>query len=468
MKRAFGLLCLAVAVPVVAAACGRADLDLPPPYQAGPGTDAAALPDGAADARPDGTADATPDGTADATPDAPIPDSGPDSFVPDAGCSPATCPTGCCSVDGACIVDKTAAACGSGGNACLVCPAAAVCGTDGKCYDVNDCNPNTCNGCCIGNLCVGGNDTTACGANGAECTNCAGANQVCEANACVAGAPKCSAANCNGCCSGDVCVVGTDPLKCGANGQACTACGAAQVCSSNGPQAGGACEAQNPQCNPGNCNGCCDGNRCRQGANQRACGQAGVACRDCAAEGSTCDLQANPRTCVAAPNACPTQYLACPAGTVTPTLPLQKGQCTTANLTALAAACGQGPDGAACVAARNALPAACSACIAPFAVPFQDLTGLFACVAPYLDAACNRSTGCAADCSTASCDACATPQQEQQCRQQSTNGQCQPYYQQAQCTFTAFLGQGSFCNPQTYGNYGGWLAAVGKQYCNAP
>lgn len=155
------------------------------------------LPDGG---QPDGGApDAgTPDG-GEPLPDGGQPDGGepdggnPDAGMPDAGAPDAgggTCAT-CVLPGGACVASTSARACGGSGLECVDCVAdgranqctvdgACSCGTRGTPCGLGErcegntcvCDPDTCAGCCQDNVCRNGDTLTACGTQGANCTDC--------------------------------------------------------------------------------------------------------------------------------------------------------------------------------------------------------------------------------------------------------------------------------------------------------
>jgi hypothetical protein len=107
----------------------------------------------------------------------------------------------------------------------------------------------------------------------------------------------------------------------------------------------------------------------------------------------------------------------------------------------------------------------CASCLGPFDVNFQDVAGLFACVAPFVGTLCDHQTGCAIDCQNTSCAQCVAGTQTQ-CVSDVRSNQCGSYFQQSQCAVQAFFGPGAFCNPQNYaGNFGSWLQGVGGHYC---
>ena len=383
-----------------------------------------------------------------------------------ATCNAGNCP-GCC-VGNSCVVATTPAACGKGGQACKGCALNEAC-TAGVCTPQANCGPGNCNGCCIGaDICAVGSQNTACGVAGAQCTNCAGVGQVCQGGACQA--PLCGPANCAGCCSGNTCVLGTQDNACGAKGAQCNDCTpGAQVCQ------GRQCRAK---CSPATCSGCCTpGNACALGFTNGACGSGGAACVNCAAGGSTCDTLIAPRVCANQQNTCPAAYPSCPVGITTTVTPALQNLCDdVTELDALQAACASvngGADGAACLAAFQVLAAnnaACATCLTPFRQPFEQFSGIYLCAAPAVTIACNRATGCAADCQGTSCNQCPAASVDQCISQVDTNnGQCNPYIQQTACVLPS-LSPGSLCSPVTYANnFGRWLRAVGDHFCgNGP
>ena len=141
------------------------------------------------------------------------------------------------------------------------------------------CNPSTCFGCCLDDVCEGGKTEAACGTKGAECSVCA-AGSYCVAAACLVididgGTPDAGApCECTGsCCLADGgCAPSNDALACGGTGTWCAPCGAGLRCE------GGACVAQS-------CGGCFDplGN-CHSGDAHDACGAGGGLCQTCGAD----------------------------------------------------------------------------------------------------------------------------------------------------------------------------------------
>lgn len=378
-------------------------------------------------------------------------------------CGAGNCP-GCC-VGNNCIVATTPAACGKGGEVCKGCGANETCNA-GLCVPAPSCSPANCAGCCIGNdICAIGNQNTACGLAGIQCNNCAGQGKVCQGGSCQT--PACGPGNCAGCCAGNTCVLGSQDTACGQNGAQCNDCTPAnQVCQ------GRVCRAK---CSPANCAGCCTpGNACAVGFTNSACGSGGDTCKNCTLAASTCDTLALPRVCANQANLCPKPYANCPAGTTTGITPSLQNLCdNVVDLDSIAAACAGGADVGTCVAAFQVLAAtnpACAACLKPFDEPFSHLSGVYRCAAPFVNAACNRSTGCVTDCQGSSCSQCPAASEEQ-CRTQvdGAGGQCNPFVQQTGCVGPA-VAFGSLCSPATYGgNFGGWIRAVGAHFCgNGP
>ena len=373
-------------------------------------------------------------------------------------CGPANCP-GCC-VGNACVVATTRAACGAGGEACKVCGANDSCKA-GACTPPANCGPANCpGGCCIGNdVCAGGAQDTACGTGGTQCANCAGQAKVCQGGSCQT--PLCGPGNCAGCCSGNVCSLGVLDNACGMNGGACSDCGAAnQVCSNR------VCKAK---CGPASCAaGCCTAaNVCSGGFANGACGSGGAACNNCTAAASTCNALSLPRLCSNQAGLCPAPYGACPPGTSTPITPSLQGVCDdVADLDSIQAGCDAG-NCAGAFASLAVTNAACFACLSPFNVPFAEGTGIYRCAAPFVDGACNASTGCATDCEDNSCNACPAGNGTQ-CKAvvNGPGGQCNALIPNA-CLLPA-VGPGGLC--RTVGKtMGGWLRTVGDHFCgNGP
>ncbi|MEO6574309.1 MAG: hypothetical protein ABIP89_10745, partial [Polyangiaceae bacterium] len=230
-------------------------------------------------------------------------------------------------------------------------------------------------------------------------------------------------------------------------------------------------------CTPANCaQGCCDAQQvCHGGFLNNRCGSGAAACADCTTSGSTCDLAVTPRVCANAQNTCPEPYPGCPGASVA-TQPLAiQHVCPAADLADARAACGTGGGGAhsppcdSFFSFEQSTNPSCAACLTPFDFTFQEAQGIFTCVAPFVSAGCNTSTGCAIDCQEQSCSMC-DASTIQGCDNSVRQGQCGPSFAASACITSAFAGPsggaGAFCNPFNYaGNYGRWLQGVGGHYC---
>lgn len=195
--------------------------------------DSTTAPESGADASSarDGTVPPPP---ADASADAPPPvDASVD--VTDAGtiCGPSNCPFGCCNGFGECVL-PTNDACGWSGSACQQCPSNTSCEAVFGCSTtLQTCGPSNCAGCCnFSNpiLCLPGTATFRCGFGGATCMGCP-AGQQCRpllydaGGVCVPN-DTCDPATCTGCCIGNLCAQGNQSNACGIGGVACQDCGA--------------------------------------------------------------------------------------------------------------------------------------------------------------------------------------------------------------------------------------------------
>lgn len=385
------------------------------------------------------------------------PRGGPGGVCTGAGSCNANNCSGCCLGD-VCLPGGDSTACGRGAGQCASCGANQVC-SGGQCVGTSNCADNCPGGCCIGNTCFPGNTTNACGFGGAECKNCAADSETCAGQQCQPVA--CNAQTCpNGCCDGDRCVVG-DNAACGLNGGACSDCAArGEVCEV------GACVTP---CTPANCVGCCNGNRCEAGFLNGACGSNGVACVSCSAQNTSCDIDNLPRTCLDNTD-CPATYAACANDVHTTELSRQQ-VCGGALLTQAASACANGPNTPGCNNFFEQLVAsgagACAGCLAPFRFPFNSFRGIANCASSFVDDDCNRDTGCMYDCEDKSCSGCAAAGGAA-CRQNVRVDQCGGFFQDGlTCVGRAvFLGGAGVCRPDRYGNnYGQWLAGVGGYYC---
>ncbi|MEO9236165.1 MAG: hypothetical protein ABI421_22685 [Polyangiaceae bacterium] len=401
-------------------------------------------------------------------------------------CDQGSCPNGCClsTVDGLFCEDGTStSACGNAANTCD------DCGTSGQTCDPNlqqcvasTCDPSTCSGCCTATgECHTGTDQTICGDFGALCTNCTASGGSCQSaeagtgGECVTTPPTCTATSCaGGCCLGpDTCVMPDSDTSCGIGGEQCENCtGEGKTCQSH------ACATIPCAQSCATSNGCCasDGT-CHGGFLSTACGEAGNACVDCTTASETCDITS--RTCDNATSTCPAAYGTCPAG-VTQAAPSTSTACSTEDISEAASACTDSPSsgtggahGAGCASFfsfESTSNPACGSCLSQFDFTFLENNGLFACVQPFEPTApidCTHQTGCAADCTTQSCTACASGDQAA-CVSNVRTGQCSTFYNRANlCENAAFALGANFCNPARYTNrdFGLWLQAVGAHYC---
>ena len=175
----------------------------------------------------------------------------------DAGaCNATTCPQGCCDSTGTCRTGTELNACGFGGGACNDCvaenfefcdPQVKACVNEQPTCDVTSCP----SGCCIlfdGQLaCVSGVSSLACGTAGAKCVDCTQTGQECDVNAKDCVAAPCGPNNCKGCCSGTTCINTESDSQCGTGGLVCTDCTAQNLFCDG---ATGQCAGVPPTCSP--------------------------------------------------------------------------------------------------------------------------------------------------------------------------------------------------------------------------
>jgi hypothetical protein len=385
---------------------------------------------------------------------------------PDGGaCDPSNCASGCCTTFmgmPACVSGASSLACGNGGVQCVDCATMGEeCDPGSKKCVSAPCGPNTCLGCCAGNTCVAMQSDMDCGTGGLSCTNCTAIGEFCNQSTgnCVSTPPMCSPSTCpTGCCAGDICVTSEMDTQCGTAGAAC------QDCTTSGETCSmGMCAST---CNPKTCLGCCLSNTCYAGFVNNRCGSEGNACVDCTSMMTTCDTLAMPRGCKGM-TSCPATYGGCGSSVSTPVLSVTSGACASSDLADAQAACKGGLNSAPCqsfIATEPSVNAACATCLTPFYYSFNNATGIFNCVSPYVSSSCNHDTGCIEDCEGQSCSGC-PPGSVASCRTSVEAGQCSSYWMSASCIATALFGTASFCSPTTYGgNYGAWLAGVGKQH----
>lgn len=157
---------------------------------------------------------------------------------------------------------------------------------------------------------------------------------------------------------------------------------------------------------------------------------------------------------------------------MTTAAPTTTTACTTDELANAASACADSAGGAHSAGCTNFLAFekannnACGTCLAQFDYAFLEGQGIYTCVEPFVSPTCNHNTGCASDCTTQSCDACATSDQAN-CESQVRTGQCVGFFGQSLCALGGFGSGGSVCNPNGYTNrdFGLWLQGVGAHYC---
>lgn len=142
--------------------------------------------------------------------------------------------------------------------------------------------------------------------------------------------------------------------------------------------------------------------------------------------------------------------------------------CSANELQQASAACAQAGS-AGCQAYFNferQVNPACAKCLTPFDVPFTDLSGIFTCAAPFVDATCNHDSACFTDCENQSCAKCPAGGVAA-CQADVQNNQCASFVNDLDCVFNSVFGGGAatFCNPQNYPSFGGWLQGVGGHYC---
>lgn len=126
------------------------------------------------------------------------------------------------------------------------------------------CNADNCAGCCNVNTCIAKTDENACGSGGDACSPC-GANEVCTHGSCVA-----AGMDCDGCFDPNTknCKPGNTDFDCGVGGILCAQCTGGNTC-------------QQGKCVMSTCTGCMSGGSCVAGTSTTACGLGGAACMGC-------------------------------------------------------------------------------------------------------------------------------------------------------------------------------------------
>jgi len=389
---------------------------------------------------------------------------------------PCLCTSGCCDRLGRCQPGASNTQCGGPGAYCQDCTLSATQCDGQQCMgalDAGVCNAQTCpNGCCDSyEHCQQGLTSMNCGNFGTSCQSCQ-PDGLCSNQQCIPGpttAAQCNPNNCNGCCdSMGNCINGYDGAQCGSRGTRCVDCtkmgNQCEFGSCIGPDGAAICSQT--------CAGCCDTNgNCQLGFASTQCGEVGAACVDCTALSppSTCDLNnVSPRACASQQTQCPEPYPSCPTPLQQQARATQK-VCSPSDLQALAAACSGGAYSNSCssfFSFESGTNLACANCLEGFDYDFVDQTGVRSCVAPFVDATCNHNSACVADCVTESCYPCNDIPTTEQCETQVQTSTCAAYFQADQCVTQALNGPGAVCNPITYqGSLGAWLQVVGATYC---
>ena len=148
-----------------------------------------------------------------------------------AACSASSCPNGCCDASGVCRPGDSELACGGGGALCRRCNVGSTC-EQGVCLPAQQTGGGGPDGPDAGR---GSRDG---GTGPDEELEIDGGRRV-DAGVCLEPEPlpPCSATNCDGCCSGGVCLTGQYAYACGSGGEECTLCKLGASCS------GGMCVA---------------------------------------------------------------------------------------------------------------------------------------------------------------------------------------------------------------------------------
>jgi hypothetical protein len=94
-------------------------------------------------------------------------------------CDPKSCPEGCCGSGDACRQGTNDHECGGGGASCLDCTVSGSSCVGRSCVPPRGCGPSNCTGCCQGNVCMDGTNPQACGADGGMCQNCGVRHGMC-------------------------------------------------------------------------------------------------------------------------------------------------------------------------------------------------------------------------------------------------------------------------------------------------
>lgn len=348
-------------------------------------------------------------------------------------CGPGNC-DGCCLGD-TCIPAEAQSNdfCGIKGQQCIGCGPNQTCNPAGFCENTDTCGPLSCGGCCLGDICATGAQNTACGVNGQQCQNCL--NQF-PARTCQSGScqqmPQCNQFTCpNGCCQGNTCVSGTQDKACGGGFGGFDAGfpgfpgQQCQDCTLFGET----CQNRTcqPKCGPFNCNGCCNAaGNCVGGISSNACGQFGGSCDNCTSRNTFCNGLVQPRACNDAQKECPAPYGSCPNGLTVAPEKVAQNVCTDFDLDDIAQSCSGDPNDFFCQLVIGEKSFQCQDCITRFTYPFAERTGLYACAAETVtDPKCLHNMACTSDCDEQSCQFCSSSSTETSCYSLVNNGQNQ-------------------------------------------
>jgi hypothetical protein len=137
------------------------------------------------------------------------------------------------------------------------------------------CGPASCSGCCDQSGACVAPSATNCGLGGGACLMCNHGEQ-CVGGVCTAEQQQCGPVNCTGCCDlSGACVETSSTSACGTRGHDCAVCTTGQQC------VGGACIGGGP-CGSDTCPGCCDSSgACVQESTTASCGSQGEQCAAC-------------------------------------------------------------------------------------------------------------------------------------------------------------------------------------------
>jgi hypothetical protein len=160
-------------------------------------------------------------------------------------CNAGTCDAGCCTQTGVCLkyAQQSYSQCGMAGATCAGCPV-------GKTCQMGACMASNCDACLdtAGNCRTDKNTLTDdhyCGRDGGICALCdTSNNQKCMDGHCVGMSSQCNTSNCDGCCSGSICIGlsdgGLSTAQCGVGAASCVTCTGGMCDTATGMCQGGA------------------------------------------------------------------------------------------------------------------------------------------------------------------------------------------------------------------------------------